>query len=194
MKKNLLIAVAFVLAMTASLYAADTYAPDRAHSSVTFCVKHMVLSTVCGRFKDFDATILLDQSDITKSSFTGTIKTASIWTDHDQRDADLKSASFFDVEKYPEITFKSSKIEKTKDGYVATGTLTMHGVSKDIQLPFTLTGPVNLGDKTKIGISATMTLNRQDYGISWAKKLDSGGLVVSDEVKVTIESEAALKK
>lgn len=194
MKKHLLIAFAFVLATSASLFAADTYAPDRAHSSVTFCVKHMVLSTVCGKFRDFDAAILLDTTDAAKSSFTGTIKTASITTDQDQRDSDLKSPNFFDVEKFPEITFKSSKIEKTKDGYMASGTLTMKGVSKEIQLPFVLTGPVKLGDKTKIGISADMTLNRQDYGITWAQKLDNGGLVVSDEVKIHIESEAVLKK
>lgn len=194
MKKQFLFGFALLFALAAGLFAADTYKLDPNHSAVNFCVKHMVLSTVCGRFKEADATINLDEADITKSSWSGTIKTASISTDQDNRDEDLKSAGFFDVQKYPEITFKSTKIEKAKDGYVAVGSLTMKDVTKEIRIPFTLTGPVMLGDKKKVGIAATLTLNRQDYHISWNKKLDSGGLVVSDEVQITLNGEAGLQE
>ena len=181
--------------MTAgSLFAADVYTLDGAHSNVNFCVKHMVISTVCGRFNQFEATINFDEADVTKSSWTGTIKTASITTDNEKRDNHLKSADFFDVEKHPEITFKSSKIEKKGDGYVAAGTLTMRGVSKEVSIPFTVTGPITVFGGKRIGISATLTVNRQDYGVSWSQKLDSGGLVVSDEVKINLDAEAVMKK
>lgn len=194
MKRSWLIVFVFLFIAAGSLFAADTYNPDPDHTSVTFCAKHMVLSTVCGKFKEFEANILLDEQDITKSSFTGTIKTASLTTDVEKRDNHLKSEAFFDVQKFPEITFSSSKIEKSQDGYVAVGKLTIKGVSKEIRLPFTLSGPVTMGGAKKIGISATMTLNRQDYGVSWNQKLDTGGVVVSDEIKIGIESEAKLKK
>lgn len=194
MKKNWFLSFVLLLAVTTMAHSVDTYTPDPPHSSVNFCVKHMVLSTVCGKFKDFQATILFDSTDITKSSWSGTIKTASITTDNDNRDSDLKSAGFFDVEKFPEITFKSSKITKKGDGYVAAGTLTMHGVSKEIEIPFTLTGPISAFGTKRLGISGGLTINRQEYGISWSKKLDDGGLVVSDEVKISLEAEAVMKK
>lgn len=194
MKKRLPIILIFLFALAGSLLAADTYSLDPAHSSVTFCAKHMVLSTVCGKFREFEATILLDEKDITKSSWSGKIKTPSITTDVEKRDAHLKSPDFFDVEKYPEITFQSSKIEKAKDGYVAVGNLKIRDVSKEVRIPFTLTGPVAMGDKKKIGIEANLTINRQDYGVSWSQKLDSGGLVVSDEIKISLNAEAAQAK
>ena len=128
--------------LISSAASADTYVLDLSHASVGFCAKHLVISTVCGRFKEFDSTIILDESDITKSSWTGTIKTASITTDNEKRDEHLKGVDFLDVQKYPEISFKSSKIEKKGEGYVANGTLTMRGVSKDVSIPFTLNGPI----------------------------------------------------
>ena len=145
MKKQFLSGFALLVALAAGSFAADTYKLDPNHSAVNFCVKHMVLSTVCGKFKAADATINLDETDITKSSWSGTIKTASISTDQDNRDEDLKSAGFFDVQKYPEITFKSTKIEKAKDGYVAVGNLTMKDVTKEIRVPFTPDRPRNAG-------------------------------------------------
>lgn len=194
MRKQLSIIFVFLFALAGSLLAADTYTLDPNHSAATFCAKHMVLSTVCGKFREFEATIQLDEKDVTKSSWSGKIKTASITTDNDRRDAHLKSPDFFDVEKYPEITFQSSKIEKTKDGYVAVGSLKMRDVTKEVRIPFTLTGPVAMGDTKKIGIEANLILNRQDYGVSWSQKLDSGGLVVSDDIKVTLNAEAAQPK
>lgn len=185
----------FAFLIVGSLFAADIYVPDPAHSNVGFSAKHLVISTVSGKFKDFNATIQFDPADPSKSSFEGTIKTASIDTGNADRDTHLKSPDFFDAEKHPEITFKSSKIEKSGDGYVATGMLTMRGVSKEIKLPFTLSGPVkDPWGNDRIGISASTTINRQDYGVSYSRKMDTGGLVVSDEIKIQIDAEATKKK
>jgi polyisoprenoid-binding protein YceI len=197
MKKKILlvVAVAFVCAFSSFLFAADVYEIDPVHSDVAFTVRHLVISNVRGHFKEFTGTILYDPNDITKSSVSGTIKTASIDTGNEKRDADLKGAGFFDVEKYPEIAFKSDKIEKTGGGYTAIGILTIRGISKQIRLPFTLSGPIqDPWGNTKIGIEASTTINRQDYNVSWNQKLDNGGVVVGDEVKISLNAEAIKKK
>ena len=169
--------------------AADTFEIDPAHSAANFRVKHMLISTVQGRFSKVSGTIVFDEKDPSKCSVEATIKSDSITTDNEARDKHLKSADFFDVEKYPEITFKSKKVEKRGEQWVAIGTLTMRGVSKDIELPFEvnkLAGPRG----TIIGIGAETKLNRQDYGVSWSRKLDNGGMVVADEVKIELNLEA----
>lgn len=194
MKKNLVFTILFVFLSGGFALAAETYEVDPAHADVAFTVRHLVISNVRGQFKDFTSTILFDEKDPSKSSFSGTIKTASLDTGNEKRDGHLKSADFFDVEKYPEITFKSSKIEKSGDGYVATGTLTIRGVSKQIRLPFTVAGPIQdpRGNK-KIGIEASTTINRHDYNVSWNEKLDNGGVVVGENVKITLNAEAKKK-
>ncbi len=175
--------------------AADTFTIDPVHSSVGFSVKHMVVSNVKGQFNDFAGTITYDEKDIAKWSVQVTIKAASIDTRDDKRNTHLKSPDFLDVEKYPEITFKSTKIEKSGDGYVATGNLTMHGVTKEIKIPFTLAGVITdpMGN-VRLGVSALTSLNRQDYGVSWSKKLDNGGLIAGDEVAIDLEVEAVKPK
>jgi polyisoprenoid-binding protein YceI len=195
MGKRLIIFLFVILAATFA-FSADTYVVDPSHTNVGFSAKHLVITTVSGRFKDFTGTIIYDDKDITKSSVDGTIKSASLDTGNADRDAHLKSADFFDVEKNPEITFKSTKVEKAGDGAKVTGTLTIRGVAKEVTFPATVTGPIkDPWGNTKIGISAgPLTINRQDYGISWSKKMDSGGLVVSDEIKIQIDAEAAAKK
>ncbi|MEJ2720205.1 MAG: YceI family protein [bacterium] len=171
--------------------AADTYTIDRTHSSVLFVVKHMVISKVKGEFNEFSGTIKHDEGDIANSSVDVTIKTASVDTKNERRDGHLKSADFFDVEQHPEITFKSKKIEKTDAGLVAVGDLTMRGVTKEVRVPYEITGTITdpRGNR-RMGISAKLTLNRQDYGVSWNQTLDAGGLVVSDDVGIEIELEA----
>ncbi|HEX9652725.1 MAG TPA: YceI family protein, partial [bacterium] len=166
-----------------------------AHSSVGFSVKHLVISNTKGEFSDFAGTIMLDENDITKSSLEVTIKTASISTHDDKRDAHLRSADFFDVEKHPEITFKSKKVEKTSAGYQLTGDLTIRGVTKEVSFPFTLVGPVPdpWGGK-RLAAQASVTVNRQEFGVSWNKTLDGGGLLVGDEVTINIEVEAVHAK
>jgi len=193
MKKKTFFLFASAILLAASIgFAADTYVPDPGHSQVGFTVKHLVISKVNGRFKDFDAIVVYDPQDITKSSLTGKIKTASITTDNENRDADLKSDGFFDVEKYPEIVFQSTKVEKKGKDILVTGNLTMHGVTRPVTFPVSIAGPITMGGNSKLGIEANLTINRQDYGISWNKKLDNGGAVVSDEVQISLNSE--LKK
>jgi polyisoprenoid-binding protein YceI len=169
-------------------FAADTFEIDPSHSAANFSVKHMLVSTVHGRFSKVSGTIVFDENDPSKCSVEAVIKTDSINTDNEGRDKHLKSPDFFDAEKFPEITFKSKKVEKRGNQWVALGTLTMRGVAKDIELPFEvakLAGPRG----TIIGVGAATTLNRQEYGVSWSRKLDGGGVVVSDEVKVELNLE-----
>jgi polyisoprenoid-binding protein YceI len=185
-----LMAVAAV-SYSAEALAADKYALDHAHTTVGFSVKHMVITNVKGTFGEFDGTIEFDENDLTKTTASGTIKVASIDTGNEKRDGHLKSGDFFDAEKYPEITFASKKVEKGKDGYVMIGDMTIRGVTKEIEVPFELVGKITdpMG-KTRIGLRATAEINRQDFGVSWSKTLDGGGLVVGDNVKIELDVEA----
>jgi polyisoprenoid-binding protein YceI len=181
--------------LAASLFAADTYKLDLAHSSVAFSVRHMVITNVRGNFKDFEGTVLYDPADVTKSSVEVTIKTASIDTDNSQRDTHLRSPDFFDAEKFPTITFKSKSVEKKGDGYVMKGTLTLRGVSKDVAIPFELLGTVkDPRGNERLGAQGELSINRMDYGVSWSKSLDTGGLVVSEEVKILLDIQAVKSK
>lgn len=179
-----------VVAIGGSALAADEYKIDPVHSMVGFNVKHMMVSTVHGRFNDFSGQIVYDDKDVSKSSVKVAIKAASINTDNTGRDNDLRGANFLDVEKFPEITFQSKTVEKKGDGYVAHGTLTIHGVAKDVDLPFTLSGPLATPRGKVMGADAGLTINRMDYGVSWSRSLDGGGLVVSNEVKIELNVEA----
>jgi polyisoprenoid-binding protein YceI len=179
-----------VLAVCGSAWAADEYKIDPGHSMVGFAVKHMVVNTVHGRFTDYNGTIVYDDKDPSKSSVNVTIKTASINTDNPGRDNDLRSANFLDAEKFPEITFKSKSVEKKSNGFVAHGTLTIHGVPKDVDLAFTLNGPLDTGRGKLLGAEAGMTINRQEYGVTWSKSLAGGELIVANDVKIDINVEA----
>jgi polyisoprenoid-binding protein YceI len=154
----------------------------------------MVVNTVHGRFGEYSGSITYDDKDITKSSVNVTIKTASINTDNAQRDGHLKSPDFLDAAKFPEITFVSKSISKSGDGFIAHGALTIRGVSKDVDLPFKLKGPVSAMGSQILGAEATLTINRQDYGVSWSKALDNGGMVVSNDVKIDLNVEAKQAK
>ncbi|SYZ72890.1 conserved exported hypothetical protein [Candidatus Zixiibacteriota bacterium] len=178
-----------------SVLGADTYQIDPVHSNIGFTVKHMVISNVKGNFSDFSGTIVYDDKDISKSSVNVTIKTISINTGNQYRDNDLKSGNFFEAEKYPEITFQSTKIEKAVDGFVMTGNLTMRGVTKEVQIPFNILGTIkDPYGNMRMGAEGGLTINRQDYGISFNKALDNGGLVVGNEVKIDLNIEAVNKK
>jgi len=145
------------------------------------------LSKVSGKFTDFNINLTNDEKDITKSSVNVVIKTASVNTGIEGRDKHLRTADFFDVEKFPEITFQSSRIEKRGKQLIAHGTLTMHGVSKEIALPFTVTGVDENADKTKknVGYSASITLNRRDYGINYTHKTVPN--FIGDNITVEID-------
>jgi polyisoprenoid-binding protein YceI len=181
----------FVLGLMAvNGVAQEKYDIDASHSNVNFTVRHMVVSKVSGGFKEFSGAILYDEKDISKSSVNVTIKTASVNTQNERRDTHLRSADFFDAENNPDITFVSKKIEKRNDGHVAIGDFTMRGVTKEIELPFTILGKQKTQRGTVMGIEAKTTLNRFDYGVKWDRALDDGGLVVGKDVEITLTVEA----
>jgi len=173
MGKKFFAAALAVAAMCATVFAAPmTFQVDTAHSNVGFTVPILGgLSQVSGKFTDFTAEIVYDEADVTKSSVKAVIKAASVDTGIERRDAHLRNADFFDVEKFPEITFVSSRVARRGKQLVATGTFTMRGVSKEIELPFTVNGlrknPAN--GSTTLGASARLTLNRRDFGVSFSR-------------------------
>lgn len=187
---SLALAVVLMMGFAGSVWSADTYVVDGAHAYVGFTVSHLVINRVRGKFNDFTGTILYDADDVTKSSMSGAINAASIDTAHQKRDKDLRSESFFDVDKYPQITFETTRVEAGGDAPVLHGTLTMHGVSKEVAIPFRVTGIVEFAGKTRLGFEARFELNRQDYGISYSRLMDNGGLVVGNEVAIELNGEA----
>jgi len=192
-RKLSLTAAAAVLA--ASPVLADTYAIDKVHSEASFQIRHM-MSKVRGHFNDFAGTITVDPAKPEGASVEFTVKAASIDTANEGRDKDLRSPNFFDVEKFPELTFKSSKVKAAgKDKYDVTGTLTIHGVAKEVTLPVQFLGfGKDPWGNDKAGFSIDTTLNRKDFGISWNKALDTGGVLLGDDVWVSINLESAKKK
>jgi len=185
----------FVAGLTAAaMLSAETYVVDKNHSDASFRIRHFA-SKVRGRFADFEGTINADPAKPEASSVTFTIKTASIDTSQPDRDKHLKSADFFAVEKYPEITFKSSKMTPAgKDKYDVTGTLTMHGVSKEVTLPVTYLGTVkDPRGNERASFEIDTKLNRKDFGMTWNRALDAGGFMLSDDVDVEIALETMKK-
>ncbi|HEX9930740.1 MAG TPA: YceI family protein [Pyrinomonadaceae bacterium] len=171
---------------------AGVYNFDKAHSNIGFRVKHMGLAEVPGYFSDFTGSINYDAADATKSSVEFTAKATSINTGNEGRDKHLRSADFFEVEKYSDITFKSTKIEKRGNNILATGDFTMKGVTKQIQLPVTFNGMLkDQRGNIKMGFSIETTVNRRDYGINYGSTLPNGSQMLSDDVKINLQIEAA---
>jgi polyisoprenoid-binding protein YceI len=187
MKRNSIFAMILILVLTLSsaAFAADEYKIDPVHSSANFAVRHMLVSTVKGRFTEVNGTILYDQKDPTKSSVKAVIKVASITTDNGQRDGHLKSPDFFDAAKYPEIQFVSTRVEKRGDQLVAIGNLTIKDVTKEVELPFTIVSAEMMGKK-RIGVDSSIKLIRYDYHVSY----DPTGAAVSKEVTIDLNLEA----
>ena len=175
-----------LVALPAFAFAADTWNLDPAHTQVAFSVKHLMISTVRGEFTRTAGKVVLDEADITRSSVEATIDIASINTREEKRDAHLRSPEFFDVAKFPTMTFKSTKVEKHGAGLKVTGDLTMHGVTRPVVLD--VTGPTKeIKDPwglARRGVSATAKLNRKDFGVSYGPDA-----VVSDMVTITIDAE-----
>lgn len=166
------------------------YKVDPAHTSISFSVKHMVIATVKGSFSKFEGAITYDEKDLSKWSVKGKIFADSIDTNNSDRDKHLKSPDFFDVKKYPEITFESKNFRKDGDGYISKGIFTMHGVSKEIEIPFKILGKIkDPWGNERIGVEASLKINRQDFGISWNNTLDNGGLIVGNEVQIELSAE-----
>ena len=196
MRRSTTIQALTVLALTLALLparatgAADKYTIDPAHCHIGFSVRHLVINNIRGRFTDYAGSISYDEQDITRSSVEITIKAQSINTDVQPRDEHLRTSEFFDVAKFPEITFKSARVEKRGPGFVATGVFTMHGVAKEIAIPFKVNGKSNFQGGTHLGVEATVVIDRRDFGMSWSATLDNGGLVVGNDVTIELNIEA----
>jgi polyisoprenoid-binding protein YceI len=191
MTKTPFAVLAAALAVASPTLAADTYQFDRAHTTVGFQVRH-IFTNVGGRFTDFAGTIDVDRARPESSSVEFTIHARSIDTNEPRRDEHLRSADFFDVANHPAITFRSTSFKANgKDSWLVTGDLTMRGVTKSVTLPVTLLGEgKDPWGNEKLGLETTVTLNRKEFGLTWNKALESGGLLVGEEVKVQIAIEA----
>ena len=190
--KTLLSSLTLAVSLLASAALAETteWTIDPAHSSVGFSVPHMMVSEVDGQFKTYSGKAQLDEADLTKSQVEFSADVASIDTGNAERDKHLKSPEFFDVEKFPKLTFKSTKITEAGKGYKLKGQLTLHGVTKDVALDATVSQAVkNPWGKQVRAVKITGKLKRSDYGVSWNKTLDQGGVVVGDEVTLDLKLE-----
>jgi polyisoprenoid-binding protein YceI len=189
------VAVTVGLAAALSLPAAaatSTWQIDPAHSAAQFAVKHLAISTVRGAFTSVKGTVQFDDKDITKSSVDVTIDVNSVDTRQPDRDKDLRSDHFFDAEHFPTITFKSKRVEQLSPGKLKiTGDLTIHGITKEVVLDVDgPTAPVkDPWGNQRMAINATTKINRQDFGVKWNATMDNGGVVVGDEVSITIDAE-----
>jgi polyisoprenoid-binding protein YceI len=171
------------------------YDVDPEHSNIGFSVDHMVVSKTRGQFMEYTGFIEMDPDAKTVKTIEATIKTPSITTNHPKRDTHLKSPEFFDVEKYPTMTYKMKSYHKNGDGYTAIGDLTLHGVTKEI----TLVGNFNGVNKdpwgnTRAGFTAEGKVNRKDFGVNWNKALDNGGVIVGNDVLIKLDVECIKAK
>lgn len=192
--KTMLLGMTVALATAATATAADSYALDKSHSNIGFEISHMVISDVEGEFGDYAIHLELDTENLSASSVHAVIQTASIDTDNADRDDHLRNEDFFNVATYPTIEFQSTKIMEKGGDWVAVGDFTMLGVTKQIELDFELSGPIqDPWGNTRVGIEASTTINRQDFGMSWSKAMDTGGLMVGNDVEIEIKFEAIRK-
>jgi len=178
-------------------FSAQIYKVSKEHSTLGFEVTHLMISKVTGSFGDYEDDVSFSADDLAASKFDFKVKAASINTLNSQRDTHLRSADFFDAEKYPLIEFHSKKVvAKGAGNYEVTGDLTMKDVTKEVVIPIKVLGPVPnpMGGGTAIGVEARFPLNRQDYNVKWNKALDNGGMVVSDMVNVNVDLEAYAKQ
>jgi len=178
------------MATTTSAPANTTWKIDPAHSSADFKVKHMMISHVKGSFSGLSGALTENPADPTQSTVEASVDISTISTGDAQRDAHLKSADFFHHEQHPTMTFKSTSVEKKDEGeYKVTGDLTLHGVTKPVT--FAVEGPSAPGKdpwgNTRIGLSATTKINRKDFGLSWNAALETGGILVGEDVQITLE-------
>jgi polyisoprenoid-binding protein YceI len=168
----------------------STWNIDPAHSHAEFKVRHMMISNVKGTFSGLSGVFTLDETDPAGSSVTASIPVATLTTGDPQRDGHLKSPDFFDAEKFPTLTFKSFTVDRVEKGeYTVSGELTIHGVTKTVS--FDVEGPTPPGKdpwgNTRIGLSATTKINRKDFGLSWNSSLETGGVLVGEEVHISLE-------
>ncbi len=173
-----------------STSATTTWKLDPTHTTIEFSAKHMMFTTVKGRFAEFEGTVIASEQPLSASSVDVTIKAASIDTRTEQRDQHLRSADFLDVEQFPEVTFRSTKLEGTKEQFKLTGDLTIRGTTKPITLDVTYEGAgKDPWGGQRIGFSATGKIDRREFGLVWNQALEAGGVLVSNEIKLTIDAQ-----
>ena len=191
-----LTAVVMVLAGTPAFAQTTTWEIDPSHSAAHFSVRHMMIATVRGEFHKLAGTVMFDEKEPSKSTVDATIEATTIDTGHEKRDSDLRGAEFFDVAKYPTITFKSKSVTRQAEGrFKVTGDLTMRGVTKPVILDvegFTAQVKDQRGN-IKAGASATTKINRSEFGLTWNRVIETGGVAVSDEVAIVIDLELVKK-
>jgi polyisoprenoid-binding protein YceI len=196
MRRFFLCAVSALVMALPTLGKASVWEIDPAHSSAQFAIRHLMVSTVRGEFTKFSGTFTLDDKDLTKSTLEASIDVASINTRITKRDDHLKSPDFFDVATYPTMTFKSKKVEAAGEGKLkVTGDLTLHGVTKEVVLDVSgstksIKDPMG---KMRLGGSATTKINRKEFGLTYNKTLETGGMLVGEEVDITIDVELTEK-
>jgi len=196
--KRIITTVCTIIAFTLpTLAAASSWTIDQDHSNVGFKVKHLMISNVKGEFRTFNGTLELNDKDVTKSKVVVNIDTNSITTGVTKRDDHLKSPDFFEVAKFPAMTFVSKRIQKSGDDKLKVyGDLTLHGVTREVALD--VEGPTKAYKDSwgniKRGVSATTMINRKDFGLVWNKAIESGAVVVGDEVTISLEVEMLQKK
>jgi polyisoprenoid-binding protein YceI len=195
-KTLLAISATIIFAAVNATAATERYNVDLDHSIVGFSVAHMVVSKTTGRFTDYSGFIEMDPEAKTVKALEAVIQTASVNTNHAKRDTHLKTPDFFNVEKFPAMTWKMKSYGKQGDKYVAKGDLTLLGVTKEVALTGTFNGviPKDPWSNTRAGFTAEGKINRKDFGMNWSKVLDNGGLVVGDEVDIMLEIECIKQK
>jgi len=179
------------MSTTATTATRTTWNIDASHSQVEFAVKHMMIATVRGRFADVKGTVVTDDSDLAKAEVDVVIDVNSIDTREAKRDAHLKSADFFDAETFPRITFKSTGVTGARgDQFKLVGNLTIHGVTREVTLDVTSEGRAkDPWGGERAGYSAQTRVNRKDFGLTWNQALETGGLLVGDEIKIALDLE-----
>jgi polyisoprenoid-binding protein YceI len=194
MQRKQVVMLAGLLALALGMARAANYQVDTVHSTVGFAIKHLGLSEVHGGFTNFTGAIEYDAAMPEEFKASGTVEVASINTGNKMRDDHLRSPDFFDAARIPEIKFETTGVKKEDGEWVVTGNFTLHGVTKEIRLRGELSGPVqDPWGKTRIGLSASATINRLDYGIIWNKTLDKGGVMLGEQVKISLNIEAVQK-
>jgi polyisoprenoid-binding protein YceI len=195
--KRLTLVAAFAALSLPAFARAATYDIDPVHSTVSFKVKHLMVSWVRGSFKKFSGTIDYDAKNPGATALAASIDASSIDTGNGDRDGHLKSPDFFDVAKFPTLDFKATKVKPAgKNKFTVTGDLTMHGVTKPVSLVVEGLGTevTDPWGNVKIGASGTAKLNRKEFGLSWSKALEAGGVVVGDDVEIVLDIEAVKHK
>lgn len=168
----------------------SSYTIDKSHSEALFQVRHLV-TRVRGRFDDFEGTLNFDAGNPGASSVSVTIQATSIDTNEKDRDTHLRSADFFDVEKFPQVTFKSTSITGSGENYRVVGDLTIHGVTKEVTLPATFLGTAkDPWGNDRVGFESELTINRKDFGLNWNTALEAGGFLVGDDIKISLSVQA----